>query len=262
MGLLGSLIKSKTAPIGVDIGSSAIKLAQVAWEDGKPRVVGAAYAQVPTELRADPKARVEHFIETVPGLLSKGDFRGRRAIIGLPAWCMHLQRVRVPMLAEQEIKQAIQFELMDKLPFHPSRALIRHLVAGEVYEDNDRRAEVIVLAARRDLSDTLIAAAGKAKLQVVGVNAEPLAIAASLAPAQVQSPATGARAYIDIGSTSTRVYIAAARKIQFARAVAVGVTQLDIAAAHALRVNQDQARQVRLKMASEAAVPAKSAASG
>jgi type IV pilus assembly protein PilM len=258
MGFLDNLIKSGAAPIGIDIGSAAIKLAQVAMQAGKPQLTAAASAEVPQELRADARARIEHFIEIAPKLLSQGGFKGRRAVLGLPASCMHLQRVRVPLLEDQAIKQALQFELVDKLPFHPSRALIRHLVAGEVYEENERRNEVIVLAAQRELSDRFLAAATKARIEVVGAGAEPLAIASCLAPPEAKTPTSTSRGYLDIGLASTRLYIATGRRIQFARAINIGISQLDLAVAQQMRVDLNQARVMRLRHLSQT----KSAARG
>jgi type IV pilus assembly protein PilM len=251
MGFFNNLIKSGSSPIGIDLGSAVLKLAQVTSSNGKVQLTAAACAEVPPEVRGDAKARIEFFVESVPELLLQGGFKGRRAILGLPACCMHMERVRMPVLEEQGIKQALQFDLVDKLPFHPSRALIRHLVAGEVYEDNERRNEVIVLATHRDLTDRFLAAATRAKLEIAGVNAEPLAIASCLAPAENQGPTSTARAYIDIGNAGTRVYIATGRKIQFARAVPVGLSQLDLAVAQAMRVDLARARDLRMRMASQ-----------
>ncbi|HEY7088230.1 MAG TPA: pilus assembly protein PilM, partial [Tepidisphaeraceae bacterium] len=257
MGFLGSFLKVNTGAIGVDLGSSSLKLAQISPDSGgdnaqvRAQLIAAAGAEIPQEVRADPKARIEFFKDTVSDLLSQGGFKGRKAVLGLPASCMHLERLRVPVLPdEQTTKQAIQYELVERLPFHPSRAMIRHFHAGEIYEDNEKRNEVIVMATRREFTDCFLAAASKAKIEVVGVNAEPIAIANCLAPVD-NSPQPAARAYIDIGSAGTRVYIAAGRKIQFARAVPVGTEQLDLAVAHAFHVPLPQARELRFRMATQ-----------
>lgn len=243
MGFLGSLLKLGAAPIGVDLGNANLKLAQVNIQDGQPVLTAAASEPIPSEVRADPKGRIDFFLATVSKLLSRGGFRGRKVALGLPASFMHYHRLRLPQMDDAGIKQAIGFECADKLPFHPSRALIRHLVAGDIYEDNEPRHEVIVMAARRELTDRLLDAAGKAKLEIAGVNPEPIAIGACFGGPET---ASAAKAYIDIGSASTRVYVAAGRKIQFARAIPVGADHFDTAIAYALRTTTDEARKLRL----------------
>jgi Tfp pilus assembly PilM family ATPase len=133
--------------------------------------------------------------------------------------------------------------------------MIRHLIAGEVFEDNQSKNEVIVMAARRELVEQYLAAAARAGLEVVSVCPEPLAIAASLASV----PSCGesadppkAQAFIDIGGSGTRVYIAQGNKIQFARAVSIGSEQFDTTIATQLRIPLAQARQLRLQLSNRA----------
>lgn len=242
MGFLGNFLKSSASPIGVDLGNANIKLAQVSQEDGKTTLIAAASEPVPVEVRNDPKARIDHFLAVVPKLLSRGEFKGKKVVLGLPASFMHYHRLRLPQLDDAAIKQAIGFECADKLPFHPSRALIRHLIAGDVYEENEPKHEVIVMAAKRELTDRFLDAAGKAKLEIAGVNPEPIAIGNCFA---AHDHSTSATAYVDIGSAGTRIYIASGRQIQFARSVAIGAEHFDHAIALALRTNLEDARRLR-----------------
>ena len=53
---------------------------------------------------------------------------------------------------------------------------MRHIVAGEVYQDQEPKNEVILMAASRELVNQFLAAAAKAKLDVVGMNVEPKAL--------------------------------------------------------------------------------------
>lgn len=248
MGFLNNLLKPNAGVIGVDLGSATLKMAQVSLQDDAPHLMAAACREIPEDLRAEPRQRIDFCMEAIPQLLSESDFRGRRVLLGLPASLLHLERLRLPSLDEQGMKQAIMYECAGKLPFHPSRALIRHLLAGEVYEDNQPMSEVIVLAARRELTDRFLNAAAKAKLEVAGVSAEPLAIANCFASGE---GASAARAFIDIGMSSTRMYVAVGSKIQFARAVSIGADQFDLAVAQQLRVNVVEARKQRLWAANQ-----------
>jgi len=79
--LLGNLFRftGNSAPIGVDLGSAAIKLAQVnASGDDSHGRCATACVSIPDELRADPRARIDFFVHSVPQLLEQGGFRGRR----------------------------------------------------------------------------------------------------------------------------------------------------------------------------------------
>ena len=109
-------------------------------------------------------------------LLAQGNFRGRQAIIGLPAAAMLIQHLRMPKLDDAETKKALAWEARGKLPIDPSQAVLRHLTAGEVYQDQEPKHEVILMAAAREFVNQLLVAAAKAKLDCVGMNVEPKAI--------------------------------------------------------------------------------------
>jgi Tfp pilus assembly PilM family ATPase len=65
----------------------------------------------------------------------------------------------MPKLEEEELKKALPWEARGKLPIDPSHALLRHIVAGEVYQDSEQKSEVILMAAARELVNQLLAAA-------------------------------------------------------------------------------------------------------
>jgi type IV pilus assembly protein PilM len=257
---------SATTPIGVDFGSASLKLAQLdgagdGTGDGAA-LLAFAEREVPPDIANDPAARLQFFAKEIPQLLSRGSFRGRRAVLGLPAAVTCLERVRIPLLDEAGFRQAIEYEAALRLPFIPAQALIRHIVAGEVYEGDERRSEVIVMATRRKLIDELLAIASRAQLEVVGFNAEPIAIATCVAarggatPAAADKSATTAAAVmiVDIGNSGSRIYIVVDGQIRFARAVNVGAAELDRAVAQRLSVTSAEARARRMELSTTRAL--------
>ena len=167
----------KINPIGVDFGTDCLRLAQVAPHgDGEHKLIAAASADVPGHVRNNQSARMQFFVETARDLLAQGNFRSRQAVLAMPAAGMFIQHLRLPKLDEEETRKALPWEARGKLPIDPSQALLRHLIAGEVYQDQDPKNEVILMAASRENVNQFLAAAAKAKLDVVGMNVEPKAL--------------------------------------------------------------------------------------
>jgi type IV pilus assembly protein PilM len=250
MRFVKKFLGSSASPIGVDFGSASLKLAQLDGTGDGAALIAFAEREVPAAIAHDPAARLQFFAGEVPQLLARGGFRGRRAVLGLPAATTCLERVRVPILDEEGSRQAIEYEASQRLPFFPTQALIRHIVAGEVYEGDERRREVIVMATRRKLIDELLAMASRAQLEVIGFNAEPIAIARCVAA----KSSGGAVMIVDIGSSGSRIYIVADGQIRFARAVGVGAAELDSAVAQRLGVSSAQARARRLELSATRAL--------
>ena len=251
MRFIRRIFGSTPSPIGVDFGSASLKLAQLDGVGIGARLIAAADYDVPDDVARRPAARLQFFVSTIPELLSRGGFRGRRCVLGLPAASMHLERVRIPVLDAECSRQAIEHEASLRLPFHTSRALIRHVVAGEVYEGDQPRSEVIVMATRRQLIDELLTMARRAQLEVVGFNAEPIALTRCFS-AEGRTTRSGlppgALMIVDIGSSASRVYIVARGKILFARAVGIGAVQLDQSIADRLGIPLAEARAGRLEL--------------
>jgi type IV pilus assembly protein PilM len=234
----------------VDFGSDSLRLAQVDLSEGEHQLVAAASTDVPAHVRNDPSARASFFAEALRDLLASGNFRGRKAILSLPASLMFIQHMRMPRIDEEALKKALPWELRGKLPIDPSQALLRHLVAGEIYHDQDPKNEVIVMAARRDLVDQLLASAAKAKLDVIGMNVEPKALIDCFSRVyRRKSDAEATTCYLDIGCNSSRAIIARGTQILFARIIQIGGEHFSRAVATQLKIPLEEARLLRAKQA-------------
>lgn len=166
----------KVNPIGVDFGTDCLRMAQVAPVEHEYKLIAAASADVPQHVRNNPSARLQFFIETTRDLLAQGSFRSRQAVLAMPASSTFIQHLRLPKLDDDETRKALPWEARGKLPIDPTQAILRHLIAGEVYQDQEPKNEVILMAAARDAVNQFLAAAAKAKLDVIGMNVEPKAL--------------------------------------------------------------------------------------
>lgn len=236
-------------PIGIDFGSDALRMAQVDSSGGECKLVAAARADVPNHLRNDPHARLAFFTETVRDLWSQGNFRGRRAILSLPASVMTIQHLRLPKMDEESLKKSLAWECRGKLPYDPTHALLRHLVAGDVFADAEQKNEVIVMAAQREWVNQFLAAAGKAKLDVVAMNIEATATIDCFSHVyRRKSDQEAVNLFVDIGSSATRAIVSQGRQILFARAIPVGGEHFTRAVGSHLKISAEEARILRTRI--------------
>ncbi|HYO10840.1 MAG TPA: pilus assembly protein PilM [Tepidisphaeraceae bacterium] len=250
LGFVQNFFAPKGNPIGVDYGSDALRLAQVQLVGGEHRLVAAATADVPAHIRHDVGARLNFFVDTTRDLLSQGKFRGRQAVLGLPAANMFIQHLRMPKMDADGMKKALPWELRGKLPIDPSHALLRHIVAGDVYEGQEAKCEVIVMAAAKEMVNQLLAAASKARLDVVGMNTEPKALVDCFTQIYRRKSDEGViSCYVDIGAVATRATIACGTEILFARTIPVGGDHFSRAAAQGLSIKLEEAKILRVKIA-------------
>jgi type IV pilus assembly protein PilM len=265
-GFVQSWFAQPANPIGIDFGSDGLRMAQVealgnpaAGKGGATdfKLVAAARADVPSYLRDDPSARFDFFARTVRELWAQGNFRGRRAVLSLPASMMSICHLRLPRMEEDELKKALPWEARGKLPYEPSRALLRHMVAGDIYQDGEQRSEVILMAALRDGVNQFLDAAARAKLDVVGMTVEPKALVDCFSNVyRRKSDAETTCCFVDIGCCASRAVIARAGHVLFGRIIPVGGDQFTGAVANALKLSVEEAKILRIKQCqTETALP-------
>jgi type IV pilus assembly protein PilM len=245
-----SWLKPNANPIGVDFGTDSLRMAQVELVNGDFKLIAAASADVPSHIRNEPSARLDFFAETTRELLMTGNFRGRRAVLALPAASMFVQHLRMARMDDEEIKKALPFEAAGKLPIDPSFTVMRHVVAGEVYQDQEARSEVVLMAASRDLVNQLLATAARAKLDVVGMNVEPKALVDCFGHVyRRKADVSLTSCFVDIGAAASRAVIARGSQILFARVIPIGGDHFNRAVSAAMKIGLDDAKVLRIKLA-------------
>jgi type IV pilus assembly protein PilM len=236
-------------PIGVDFGTDTLKVAQVAQVNGEWRLEAAASADVPSHVRQDVASRMNFFAEAIRDLVSQNGFVGRSVALALPAASMFIQHLRMPKMDEDATKKALSWEARGKLPIDPSHAILRHQIAGSVFQDQEEKNEVILMAAPRELVNQFLAAAGKARLEVVGMNVEPKAIVDCFSHIyRRKSDAEITNCFVDMGCGSTRVFVARGAHVLFARVIPIGGDHFTRAAAAAMNINFNEAKLLRLQL--------------
>lgn len=254
---MGLTIRTKrNLPIGVDLGSSSLKMAQLSVDGQGVELLSAASAEVPFECRGDVARRLEFQTESCRSLLRSADFRGRNAILGLPAAAVLIQPVKIPAGQGVDAGQVVRESLQGRLPCPVADAVIRHFVPG------GRRQVVgteqaIAVAVPRDELGAYMSVAERAGLRLVGVNVEPCAVAECFVRlfrrAGDESQVT---LLLDIGWSSTQVVLTRGHNLVFARNLAFGGQSLVEEMTAALSVGPELAHEVRCKMLEGAGDPA------
>ncbi len=233
-------------PIGVDIGSGAVKLVQL--QSVKDGVELSAYGAVdiPQYCRQNEFERMEFLVRHIPRIIRGGNFGGRKCVLGIPAEETFVRHIKIPRVDSRHMDLAVSRGVQSELPYPTQEAVIRHIVAGEVYCDGEVREEVIVVAIPLETMDSYLNMAQQAGLRVVGVNIESMATVECFSHLFPWGSDPGHTAlYIDLGLTSTQVVIARGKNIIFARNLECGSRTLEETIIENMDVSEDQILEFR-----------------
>ncbi|MCE5327967.1 MAG: pilus assembly protein PilM [Planctomycetaceae bacterium] len=239
------IVRGQNLPIGVDLGSSALKMVQLRRVNEELTLIDACTAALP-ETGDDLDARLEAQADAIRRMLRARQFKGRTCILSVPARDTLVQHVKIPKLAQQELETAIAGELAGKLPYPPEQAIIRHAVLGETHAQAEPMIEVLTVSMSRELMDAYLAMTGRAKLDVVGVGIECCAIVECFARLfRRASERTRTVLLVDVGAHSTQVALAQGGTMRFARNLAMGCDDLDESLGKTLGVDATEAARLR-----------------
>ena len=235
-------------PIGVDIGSATLKMAQLT-RDGKELVATGCWdLPAPSDDGGDQEARWEAIVEGIRQILRREAFRGHQAIVALSDRQLAVHNVRVPppVLGGPSLEQLVQQEAQERLSFPVSEAEVRFVSVGDVRQSDRMVKEVILFAARRPELREMVEMLDRAGLQTMAMDAEPCALVRAFAHQFRRSEDRDARSLlVHIGHSRTVAMVAAGEEFLFVKYIPIGGQRMDQAVSRHLGIDPSSAATLR-----------------
>ena len=235
-------------PIGLDIGTTTVRLLQLAGTERDLRVVDAAKFVIPQDVKVLPERRREVVTGGIRRILKEHRFRGREVVMALAPGQLAIRNVRLPKMPEEERAAAVNWEAQNRFPFDTATAIIQYLPAGEVRQGDQVLDEIIILAAPRAEVDAQMQWALEAGLEVVSLDAEPCAVFRGFERFLRRREDEGVvSVMVDIGAQTT-VVIARGREIVFIKTIPIGGLVFNRAVAEYLELAVTEAEALRRRI--------------
>ena len=211
--------------VGLDIDATGIVAASVAV-NGRLRVENAAVAPLePGIIRDGEVADVDGLAEALKTLYRENKGLDKRVRVGLANQKIVVRVVDLPYLEDaKELEAAVRFQAQDQLPMPLEHAVLDHQPLAVVNDATGRRQRVLLVAARREMVERVLAALRSAGLKPEGVDLSAFATVRALHRA---GPDDELVLYLAIGGL-TNLAVARGTECTFARASGSGVEALAI----------------------------------
>jgi type IV pilus assembly protein PilM len=241
--------------IGVDVGSTAVRVAEVAIGD-VPVVVRAAQVPLaPGLVEAGEVREPEAVGAAIRELWDKAGIRSRQAFLGVGNQRVVVREVALPWLPERELRNTLAFQVQEFIPMSTDDAVLDFDPVGEVDQGGRRMQRILLVAAHKAMVNALIEAALAAKLDPAGVDLSPFAVVRAIGSGDeaLDLDSGGDEAVIDIGAHVTSICVHDRGVTRFVRMLPSGGRDITIAIARGLGVDDDVAE--RLKRGEEVEAP-------
>jgi type IV pilus assembly protein PilM len=211
--------------VGLDIDATGIVAASVGV-NGRLRIEQMAFAPLESGIIRDGEvADVDGLAEALRTLYRENKGLDKRVRVGLANQKIVVRVVDLPYLEDaKEIEAAVRFQAQDQLPMPLEHAVLDHQALDVVTDANGRRQRVLLVAARREMVERVLAALRAAGLKPEGVDLSAFAMVRALHRA---GPDDELVLYLAIGGL-TNLAVARGTACTFARASGSGVEALAV----------------------------------
>jgi type IV pilus assembly protein PilM len=190
-------------------------------------------------------------------LWRKTGLSDKRVIIGIANQKIVIRLIEVPYMEKEDLKGALQYQVQDYIPLPVEEVILDFQVVGDyTVESGERMLQILLVAAQRDMINSVVAAVEKAGLRPEVIDVSAFAIVRSLLgmPAlasQVlpeERPQEEAVALVNMGAGITSIVVAEKDIIRFARDIALAGDDLTEVLSDSLGVSFDEAEDLKIRV--------------
>lgn len=239
---------AKTRVVGLDIGTSAVRAAEVEFGSGGPGASRATlhrFAEIALPAGAVRDGEVVE-TSTVAGALKqlwqKGGFSSKKVNIGVGNQRVIVRDLELPWMPLAAIRKTLPFQAQELLPVAVDSALLDFYPTDESVSETGRVAQGLFVAAVRETVTQNVLACESAGLTPEVVDLNAFALTRALVQGDLAQRSV---AIVEIGARITTIVVVVAGKPRLVRHLAQGGDNATDGVAAALRTTQVEAERLK-----------------
>lgn len=219
-------LKKHIYPVGVDLSSTHLKLAQLAYDGKGIYLHSAGYERMPESIEPGTGDWQRWAAKTTKSIVTSSGFRKNGVITAMPPNDLFIEQIKLPRSAMENITETVYNKVKKRLPFDPANALVKHVITDQ---HSTGEIDVLVMAAERQNVDRHLAIYEKAGLQVKGITVWPLAMTNTYLKlfGRRQSDQQTVILLMDTCINHTNIVICKHDELLFARVIPIGLSHIE-----------------------------------
>ncbi len=191
--------------VGVDIGSSAIKLCQLKDIRGKKTLVKFGYHALPPQTIVDGHVQnAAAIVEGLNQLFNQHKIKRREVALAVSGHAVIIKKMALPMMTNAELDEQIDWEAEQQIPYDIKDVQIDYEVLRKRPEQG--QMDVLLVAAKKEEINEAAQIARDAKLKPLVIDVDAFTVQNAF-EANYGLPREGTVALINIGATLTTINI-------------------------------------------------------
>lgn len=249
-----------TRAIGLDIGTFAVRAAEVSLTNSGPRVLRFGQLTLPPgAVVAGEIIDVQAVAATLRRLWERVGFRDRQVILGLANQRVLVREAEMPSMSDADLVAALQFEDAEILPVAPEEAYVDFQRLEEVIDEaGNQKVRLLLGSAQRTMVASHLEALALAGLRPLRIDPMPLALVRAIGRSGVAALEEGmaAEALVCIGAGVTTIVVHEGGVPRFTRFLSEGAAAATEAVASEMGVDLETAEDLKRRASLPGADPA------
>jgi type IV pilus assembly protein PilM len=235
---------NKTRLVGLDIGSKAIKAAEVIESKKGYTLSKFGMVDIPPGLIEEGTIKdPEAVADIIRNLFKSHGLRNRNVALSIGGYSVIVKKISVQSTTEEQLQETIQFEAEQYIPFDINDVNLDFQILGE-NDNNPNQMNVLLVAAKKEMVNDYVHLAELAGLEPRIIDVDAFALQNVFELNYEPTPEDNI-ALIDIGASKTSLNILKGDTSVFMRDVSLGCGQINQKIAALVDCSLDEAEAIK-----------------
>src|SRR5512141_2164505 len=210
-----------TLAVGLDVGSSSVKLVQLKEKKGGFQLVAYGAAPLPPEAIVDGALmNSAAIVQAIQDVFSQQKVKATEVAIGVRGHSVIIKKISLPRMSQDELDDSIQWEAEQYIPFDVKDVNIDTQILTP-QGDAAGQMDVLLVAAKKDMINDYTSVCAEAGLAAAVVDVDAFAVQNAYETSYEHSPGETV-VLINVGAAVTNINILADGNTTFTRDVTMG----------------------------------------
>jgi type IV pilus assembly protein PilM len=238
------MAKSKLA-VGLDIGSSSVKLVQLKEKKGGYALVAFGAAPLPPEAIVDGALmNSAAIVQAIQELVAQHKVKTKEVAIGVRGHSVIIKKISMPRMSQEELDESIQWEAEQYIPFDVKDVNIDTQI---LTPDGDAagQMDVLLVAAKKDMINDYTSVCAEAGLTATVVDVDAFAVQNAF-EANYDSSPSDTVVLVNVGAAVSNINVISRGVTTFTRDITMGGNAFTEEIQKQLNISYDEAEALKV----------------
>jgi len=235
----------KKGVIGLDIGSSSIKLVELGESKGRYKLLNLGMSPLPPEAIVDGALMDSvTIIETIRGLIKSTKVKTKDVITSVSGHSVIVKKISLPTMSEAELEESIHWEAERYIPFDINDVNLDFQIFG-ASPSSPELMDVVLVAVKKDIINDYVSVIIEAGLNPVIIDVDAFAIE-NMFSVNYEVEKDETVALVDVGASITNMNILKNNMTAFTRDIFKGGNQITEEIQKQLHIDYEEAEKIKV----------------